>query len=245
MRAVVFSGTTEGRIFSRQLAALGVQVVVSVATALGAEEQGSTPGIAVRVGRLEPEEMALLLQDAQLCVDATHPYAAVATQNIAAAARQAGVEYHRLLRAPSALPAGCLVFASAAEAARALADTQGSVLLATGAKELAAFAPIAPQRLFPRVLPTQEGIAACEVAGIPHRNIIALQGPFSQELNEALMRQFSIRWLVTKDGGAPGGFDQKAAAAAAVGAQLVVLRRPPEQGSTAETILQRCKEILG
>ena len=32
MRAVVFSGTTEGRAFSKQLGALGADVLVSVAT---------------------------------------------------------------------------------------------------------------------------------------------------------------------------------------------------------------------
>jgi len=46
MRAVVFSGTTEGRAFSKQLGALGADVLVSVATDLGAEEQGSAPGVA-------------------------------------------------------------------------------------------------------------------------------------------------------------------------------------------------------
>ena len=47
MRAVVFSGTTEGRIFSRQLAQFGADVLVSVATPLGSEEQGSFAGITV------------------------------------------------------------------------------------------------------------------------------------------------------------------------------------------------------
>ena len=42
MKVVVFSGTTEGRIFSKQLAALGAEVVVSVATPLGAEDRKST-----------------------------------------------------------------------------------------------------------------------------------------------------------------------------------------------------------
>ena len=244
MRAVVFSGTTEGRTFSKRLAALGAEVLVSVATDLGAEEQGSTPGVTVRAGRLEPAEMAKLLHGADLCVDATHPYAVEATKNIRAAAQEAGVLYERLLRAPSPLPEGCRVFASAAEAAKALAQTEGNLLLATGAKELAAFAPLARERLYPRVLPTVAGIEACEAAGIPHKNIIAMQGPFSRALNEALMEQFAIRWLVTKDGGAAGGFAEKAEAAKAVGAALVVIRRPPEQGSTAETILQRCKEML-
>ena len=56
MKAVVFSGTTEGRVFSRQLAALGAEVLVSVATPLGAEEQGEAEGISVHCGRLTTEE---------------------------------------------------------------------------------------------------------------------------------------------------------------------------------------------
>ena len=244
MRAVVFSGTTEGRIFSRQLAQLGADVLVSVATPLGSEEQGSFAGITVHCGRLTPDEMAALVQGADLCVDATHPYAVDATRNIRTACRTAGVEYHRLLRAQSPLPAGSMVFQSAAHVADFLVQTQGNVLLATGAKELAQFAAIPPERLYPRVLPTLESIAACEAANIPHRNIIAMQGPFSFALNQAMMEQFHIRWLVTKDGGAAGGFDEKAAAAAAAGAQLVVIRRPPEEGETAEEVLKRCKEMI-
>ena len=93
------------------------------------------------------------------------------------------------------------MFQSAAHVADFLAQTQGNVLLATGAKELPAFAQLAPERLYPRVLPTLDGIAACEAAHIPHKNILALQGPFSYALNRALLEQFSIRFLVTKDGG--------------------------------------------
>ena len=244
MRAVVFSGTTEGRIFSRQLAQFGADILVSVATPLGSEEQGSFAGITVHCGRLTPDEMAALVQGADLCVDATHPYAVDATRNIRTACRTAGVEYHRLLRAQSPLPAGSMVFQSAAHVADFLVQTQGNVLLATGAKELAQFAAIPPERLYPRVLPTLESIAACEAANIPHRNIIAMQGPFSFALNQAMMEQFHIRWLVTKDGGAAGGFDEKAAAASAAGAQLVVIRRPPEQGETASEVLKRCKEMI-
>ena len=244
MNVVVFSGTTEGRSFSRALAALGAAVTVCVATELGAEEQGCADGITVRTGRLDAEEMTALLRGAALCVDATHPYAAEATRNIRAAAAAAGVEYHRLLRPASPLPAGSVVLGSAAQAAQYLAATQGNVLLTTGAKELAAFAGLDAARLCPRVLPTVAGITACEGAGIPHRNIIAMQGPFTLELNLALMQQFHIRYLVTKDGGSAGGFAEKAQAAAQSEATLVVLRRPEECGETAEEILQRCRELL-
>ena len=244
MKLVIFSGTTEGREFSRAAAALGAAVTVCVATDLGAEEQGSAPGVTVYAGRLDADEMAALLRDAALCVDATHPYATEATHNIRAAAGMAGVEYHRLLRRASELPAGSVVLPGAGEAAAYLADKAGRILLTTGAKELPAFAALDPARLYPRVLPTLAGITACEAAGVPHRNIIAMQGPFTLGLNVALMQQFEIDYLVTKDGGAQGGFAEKAEAAAQCGAQLIVLRRPDEQGETAETILQRCRELL-
>ena len=244
MRAVVFAGTNEGREFSHALAALGAEVTVCVATDLGAEEQGQAVGITVHAGRLDVGEMTVLLRGAALCIDATHPYATEATRNIRAAAKAAGVEYHRLLRPASALPAGSVVLQTAVQAAEYLADKPGNVLLATGAKELPAFAALDPVRLYPRVLPTADGIAACENAHIPHRNIIAIQGPFTLELNTALMRRFKIDYMVTKDGGAAGGFAEKTAAAAACGVRLIVLRRPDEVGETAETILQRCRELV-
>ena len=53
MNVVVFSGTTEGRSFSRALAALGAAVTVCVATELGAEgSRAGADGITVRAGRL-------------------------------------------------------------------------------------------------------------------------------------------------------------------------------------------------
>ena len=242
---LIFGGTTEGRRLARALSAMGHQVWVSVATPLGAEELAGLEDVSVLVGRRSGGEMdALLSRGFHRCVDATHPYAVDATKNIRAACAVAGVEYHRLLREESPLPAGSMVFATAAHAAAFLAGCSGNVLLATGAKELTAFAALSPERLFPRVLPTREGIAACEAAGIPHKNIIAMQGPFSYALNCALIKQFSIRYLVTKDGGAVGGFAEKAQAAQDTGAQLIVVRRPAENGQTAAQILARCKEVL-
>lgn len=244
MKILLFGGTTEGRVLAQKLLALGHAVTVSVATALGAEMLGDFPKDHILTGRLEQPAIARRLPDYALCIDATHPYAVEATKNIKAAAEKAGVGYLRLLRPASPLPENCLVFESAKQAAEALAAEEGNLLLATGAKELAQFAAIPPERLYPRVLPTLESIAACEAANIPHRNIIAMQGPFSFALNQAMMEQFHIRWLVTKDGGAAGGFDEKAAAASAAGAQLVVIRRPPEQGETASEVLKRCKEMI-
>ncbi|MBQ7714010.1 MAG: precorrin-6A reductase [Oscillospiraceae bacterium] len=242
-RIVVFGGTTEGRALSYRLADAGAAVTVCVATPYGAEEQGEHAGVTVLVGRKTAAEMTALLGGDALCVDATHPYAREATENIRAACAAAEVPYRRLLRRASAAE-GAVYVNSAAEAAAFLQVTEGNVLLATGAKELSAFAPLGAERLYARVLPSHEGIAACEAAGVPHRRIIAMQGPFSRELNEAVLRQFGIAWLVTKDGGAAGGFPEKAAAARAVGAKLVVLRRPADAGADFETVAADCERWL-
>ena len=244
MSIVIFSGTTEGRELSLRLAETGAAVTVCVATAYGEEEQPAHSGIRTLVGPLTPEEKQTLLRDALLCVDATHPYATHVTGSIRAACDDANVPYYRLLRPASALE-DAVVVPDAAAAAAWLGKRAGNILLTTGAKELSAFAGLDPERLYPRVLPSHAALEACEALSVPHRNIIAMQGPFSRELNEAILRQYSIRFLVTKDGGAPGGFSEKAEAAKRCGVTLLVLRRPEETGMDFDAVLALCLDALG
>lgn len=245
MNVVLFSGTTEGRRLSRALAELGAGVTVCVATQYGREEQGEAPGVTVLSGRMDEGAMARTVAGADLCVDATHPYAVQASETIRAACAETDTPLLRLLRAACPVPAGAEVFASARSAADWLKGTQGNILLTTGAKELALFAPLGGERLYPRVLPLASSLEACAAAGVPSSHILALQGPFSRELNEALIRQYHIAWLVTKDGGKAGGFEEKALAAQAAGARLILIRRPQEDGLSYEDVLQRCREMMG
>lgn len=243
MNILIFSGTTEGRRLSHLLAERGAEVTVCVATEYGCEEQGEAPGVTVLTGHRTVEEMTALLGGRDLCIDATHPYAVEVTKNIHLACAAAGVPCRRLLRERSG-DTDALAVDGAEEAARLLAGREGNILLTTGAKELPAFAGIAPDRLYPRVLPTKDSISACEAAGIPHRNILAMQGPFSTDLNEALIRQFHIAFLVTKDGGAAGGFPEKVQAAKNTGIELVLIRRPEETGECFEEISAACEEWM-
>ena len=50
MKIVIFGGTSEGRLLSNELAKAGADVVVSVASDLGVEEQGAADGVAVVSG---------------------------------------------------------------------------------------------------------------------------------------------------------------------------------------------------
>lgn len=244
MTIVIFSGTTEGKRLSRDLARLGAKVLVSVATEYGRIDQGEETGVEVHAGRLDADEMTRLLQGKSLCIDATHPYATDVTANIRDAAKRVGVPYKRLLRPASGLPEGCLEVDSIRQAVAWLQKTEGNILLTTGAKELAGFTCLGVQRLFARVLPLDTSLEACRLAEIPAAHIIAMQGPYSVELNTALLHQFAIRYLVTKDGGAPGGFAEKLEAAKACDVQVIVVRRPQDTGESYETILNFCKEWI-
>lgn len=244
LKITIFGGTTEGRLLSYALAEEGAAVTVLVATEYGAEEQGEMAGICVLTGRKNAEEMAEVLKGQSLCVDATHPYALEVSGNIRAACEQVGVLYERLLRRESSLAEKAVYVADAKEAADYLVGREGNILLTTGTKELPDFGNIERERLFPRVLPMTENLAVCEREGIPRRNIIAMQGPFCQELNEAIVRQFDIRFLVTKDSGTAGGFPEKIRAAERTGVLPVILRRKAEQGKSFEEVLALCREAI-
>ena len=229
-RILIFGGTTEGRLLAQALSRRGVPAAVSVATVLGAEELSGLPGITPLVGRRTAEEMAALLSGYDKCVDATHPYAREVSANIRSACRSAGVPLRRLLRRRSELPPGSILADSPEEAAQ--------LLLAIGAKGVSAFSGLDPERLYPRVLPVEESLSACRRAGVPTKNIIAMHGPFSQKLNEAILEQYRIRWMVTKDGGSAGGFGEKVSAARNTGVSLVVIGRPEDDGEDLDAVLE-------
>lgn len=243
MKILLFGGTTEGRLLAGELEKRGHELTVSCATELGAEELSSL-SCEILAGRLEQEEMAELVTGYELVVDATHPYAVLVTENIQESCRKKEIPYRRICR-EAGEEKDCFRVKSCREAAEYLGTKEGNILVTTGAKELAEYALLDPKRVYARVLPTHAGIEACERLGLPHRNIIALQGPFSRELNEAMLKQYEIKWMVTKDGGRAGGFEEKLQAASACGAQFILVERPEDQGMTMEAFLdevdKRCR----
>lgn len=251
-KIALFAGTTEGRQLALALCGRGLAVTACVATGWGRSllEEGQPETLAIREGRMDAHEMRDFLQGGGFfaAVDATHPYAREVSENLRAACEAACLPCLRLRREETPLP-GCRLAEDIREAAALCQKMPGSILLATGAKELPDFCralgPGGLSRLYPRVLPVEESIRRCREAGIPAGHIIAMQGPFSRELNLALMRQFSISVLVTKDGGSAGGMPEKLAAARQQGVSVVVIRRPEEPGRsfTAEEITAfLCKE---
>lgn len=245
----VFAGTTEGRELIEFLSTQDVSVTACVATEYGETLLPSADNLTVSAKRLPVNEIVDLLRQNtfHLVIDATHPYAESITKSIGNACTQTGTEYLRLLRGASPIPEDAVYVQSAAAAVNFLRDTQGNILLTTGSKELAAFAALAGfgERVYARVLPMEASLEACRKAGVKPAHIIAMQGPFSREMNEAMLRFACAKWLVTKDGGDAGGFEAKAAAAREAGVRLVVIGRPPQRDGVdyAQVIDMLCKRF--
>ena len=234
-------------LLSRFLSENKVSVLACVATEYGSRSLEENEFLSIRAERLDKEQMQELFaaERPELVLDATHPYAAEVTVNIREACENTAVSYVRVLR-EGGVHKDAVYVENTEAAVDYLKHVSGNVLLTTGSKELSAYTEIPgyQERMFARVLSIQNVIETCRMLGFEGKNLIAMQGPFTLELNLALMQQFHIRYLVTKDGGSAGGFAEKAQAAAQSGAALVVLRRPEECGETAEEILQRCRELL-
>ena len=237
-RILIFSGTTEGRELAEWLDSEGIMVHVRVATEYGAVVMEPSRNIDVRVGSCGGAEgIAKVIDELSIgiVVDATHPYALNITRHIREACEKTGAEYIRLRRADSEEDAGDVVRVnSVEEAVEYLKGTDGRILAATGSNELALYTriPDYTERVVARVLSTVESVQKCAALGFEGRNLICAQGPFSEEMNVAMLKQTGARYMVTKDSGDAGGFSEKVRAARRAGATLVVIDRPEERTST-------------
>lgn len=242
-KVLLFAGTVEGHKIAEYLAKKNIPSLACVATEYG--KKLLPDNIDVLTGRLSRDEMVKLMQKHSftLCVDATHPYADKVSKNISDAARNSQLSLCRIVR-PQTEPEYGLLFKSIGEITQYLSYTGGNIFVTTGSKELPAFSALR-DRVFARVLPDAEVIKKCNDAGFFGKHLICMQGPFSAELNAALMREVDAEFLVTKESGGAGGFDEKIKAAKEVGAQALILARPTEEtGINFDEVFEMIEKII-
>lgn len=247
-KILLFAGTTEGRNLAEFLEKNQIPTEVCVATQYGETLLEEGKYLHVHAGRLDETEMEQQIQKQQitLVIDATHPYAVIVSQNIRRACSRTGTEYIRLARKETDASwkqemEDVTEVASVVEAAAFLAKKEGRIFAATGSKELSAYQviPDYQDRVVARVLSTPEAVSECAMLGFSGKNLICMQGPFTEDLNVAMLRQAQASWMVTKESGKAGGFLEKLRAAKKAGAKLVVIKRP---GERSEEIAEDQKE---
>lgn len=241
MKIALFAGTSEGKALAACLAQEGHEVLVTVATDYGREvffdslyeDQGLDQKIQILEGRLNEEGMRRLVGQVALVFDATHPYATEVSKNIISACESEGKDYIRVLREDEDLTQGYEVLRvkDQEEAIGLMDQLGGKVLLTTGSKDLKTYAAVEDyaNRLYPRILPDLTSLGLAEKAGYKKSHTICMQGPFTAEMNAALLRMIGASYLLTKDTGRSGGFLEKLEGCRLAGARAIVLDRPKEE----------------
>jgi precorrin-6x reductase len=231
---LLLSGTSEGRILSARLRAEGLPFVASVTTPEARQLfAGIDPAPEVLVTRFSGDALVTFMREHQVSaiLDATHPFAQRISEKAIQAAAQAHipyVRYERPSRGRSRETDEVVVVPTIEDAVAMCLEHGQRIFVTTGAKTLPTFRAVTARKyVIARVLPAIASLSQALDAGLPPAQILALRGPFSEELERALLREYRIDLLVTKDSGAAGGLDTKLAAAAALDVSVVVVSRPP------------------
>ena len=243
---IIFGGTTEGRRLAEFCGEHKIQTVVCVVSEYGEMLVPESTSVRVIRRALEKDEMEALFvaEKPSLVLDATHPYARVVTENVTQVCQKMGIVWYRVLRKSELETKNAdsiVTVDSVDQAVEWLKSHEGTVLVTTGSKELVKYTAIPDykERIFARILPDSQALLNSETLGFPRNHMIAMQGPFSLEMNIATMRMTGANYLVTKESGHAGGFLDKIHAAEVVGATALVIGRPlKETGISLEEACQ-------
>ena len=223
----VIAGTLDGRNLAVAVQEhTGLPVLVSVVSQYGAQ-LASHPGIEVHEGRLNLEEMKSLIQNKgiTMLIDASHPYAAIVTATAREAAADMDIPFIRFERK----------------------EVGKVVYLTTGSKTMHVFAKseaLQDKEVWTRVLPTAEVLQLMEDLGVSPKYTIAMQGPFSYDMNKVMFQDTKAEVVVMKNSGLVGGSDTKLQAAIDLDVHVIVIDRPtPAKGAVTISTVEEFKTL--
>lgn len=244
-KILIFSGTGDGRELAEILAGSGHEIIVCVATEYGEQLMPRNKNIKVHCGRMDEAHMYSFFASCNMeyVIDATHPYAKVVSENIRRVCQNRNYKYYRLLRdsVDYTYNEDIVEVMDIYEAAKYLSSKEGNIFVSTGSKELPQFIENIDnkERIFARVLPSVSVLEEITALGISGKQIIAMQGPFSEAMNYEMFVSTNTKYLLTKDSGSTGGFAEKLNAAKRANMQVVLIKRPAEEGYSKSELLHK------
>lgn len=231
----MLAGTSDARELAIQIKKSGWEVVATVVTE-SASKSLNEAGIQTKIGRLTSVQMIDFINKNQFqaIVDASHPFAEEASKNALTAAEASGIPYIRYERISQTFNHPLITLVqNYEEAATLAAKKRGVIMLTTGSKTLGIFAKhlvgLEKTRIIARMLPRLDNMEKCQALGIEQKDIIAMQGPFSKELNIALIQQYDVTLMITKESGKVGSVDEKLEAALECEIETIMIARPKIQ----------------
>jgi precorrin-6A/cobalt-precorrin-6A reductase len=252
---MVMAGTSDAvRIISSLADLDDIEVIATTTTKYGGDLAISAGADEIIVGRLGVQEIADLIEvnKIDLLVDATHPFAADASLNAIKSAHKSGIKYIRFERPSMPIPNHEKVFEvstfeEAAKKSKEICEdnSNGKIMHLAGVSTLHHIInKISPELIVVRILPMAFSIRKSLELGIPQVNIIAMQGTFSKEFNKALMKEYAIELIVTKESGETGGLHFKIDAAIELEIPIIIVKRPKIQKLKQEIVFNDVKNLM-
>lgn len=201
-KVLIFGTTKEARDTAATLRRRGRQIVFSVVSEFA---KSLLPlGTICHVGRLDGPEMLSFIRrvNPQRVIDATHPYALQASQNIRQCCDSLNIAYEHVHFADiDNAWRDAVEWVDTHEALMAaVAREKGNILLGIGRDPILPLPQITDaKRLFPRIAPVPQAVAAALDAGYLRENIIAMEAPFPKELTMAFFDAKNLTAVVVRD----------------------------------------------
>ncbi|MDA8227539.1 MAG: precorrin-6A/cobalt-precorrin-6A reductase [Desulfitobacterium hafniense] len=203
----------------------------------------------IQFNRIETWTEKACLQTPSVILDASHPSNSVKFTSLSQWCEQRGIPYLRLERPETKIPASPLIFPvynweeallQLEQRVDRLYQEKGrpvTIFVTTGSHQLESIVRSSfahSSRFVVRVLPDGRLVQKCRDMGIHPRDILAMQGPFSKEINKALFKFYGADILLTRDSGRAGGTDTKISAALELRLEIVLVKK--NKASTDSTV---------
>ena len=243
---LVLGGTSDSLRICEALNELQLDYIVSVTTEYG-KQLALKVTACILEGKMDNQQMIAFMKEKHihLIIDATHPYAIEVSKNGMMSAQALSIPYVRYER-PSLLEAikdeNLYVVQNTVEACEVASQIGQNIFLGTGSKTLGEFIKALPDKnIIARVLPTSEVLKECEALGLNPDHIIAMKGPFSEEMNALLYKEYAIDCMITKESGNEGGFLEKIRPCKQLGIRTIVIKRA---GLAYPCVYHEIKELI-
>ncbi|MDP1553552.1 MAG: precorrin-6A reductase [Methanobacteriaceae archaeon] len=228
-----------------------LNILATTTTPYGADLAKNAGASEVISQPMPQEELEDLIEkrDIGILIDATHPFAAKATENAIGAKNKCSIKYIRYERPSIDFSSAkgihrAISFEEAGKIACKILKKNKNVLHLAGVSTIKQVLKYVPrEHLVVRILPNTTSIKKCDKIGLLGSNIIAMQGVFSIELNQAIMNEYDAGVIISKESGKTGGVLEKVDAALKLGLDVVLVIRPEIKELNNEIVVNNLKEL--
>ena len=222
----VIGGTKDSRDFLEKFLKYESNIIVSTATEYGAKLIENLP-VKTSSEKMDKEAMLKFVESNKITkvIDTSHPYAFEVSKNAMDVAEEKSIQYFRFEREKvDILPKKYKNFEEIENLIKYIENLEGNILVTLGSNNVPLFKDLKNlPNIYFRILSRWDMVKRCEDNNILPKNIIAMQGPFTENLNTAMMEQFNIKYLITKKAGDTGGEREKVSACDKMDVEIIYL----------------------